>query len=157
MYKRQRLNHIRALADRFDINTEILGRKVRDILRNLKDAPKQEELKPGVYGLDLIKDLRKEGQPCILTCNFSEFLNAYGDLPILLINGIPSATDIQEIRRECTFFTTDSYGLSINKDGDESEYLSALTMIYRAGMTNITVTLPAGEQEPEEELSLIHI
>ena len=146
-----RLNHIRALADRFDINTEILGRKVRDILRNLKDAPKQEELKPGVYGLDLIKDLRKEGQPCILTCNFSEFLNAYGDLPILLINGIPSATDIQEIRRECTFFTTDSYGLSINKDGDESEYLSALTMIYRAGMTNITVTLPAGEQEPEEE------
>lgn len=146
-----RLNHIRALADRFDMNTEILGRKVRDILRNLKDAPKQEELKPGVYGLDLIKDLRKEGQPCILTCDFSEFLNAYGDLPILLINGIPSATDIQEIRRECTFFTTDSYGLSINKDGDESEYLSALTMIYRAGMTNITVTLPAGEQEPEEE------
>lgn len=146
-----RLNHIRALAGRFDINTEILSRKVRDILRNLKDAPKKEELKTGVYGLDLIKELRKEGQPCILTCDFTEFLQAYGDLPILLLRGVPSTTDIQEIRRECTFFTTESYGLFINKDGDESEYLAALSMIYRAGMTNITVTLPAEEQELEEE------
>lgn len=98
-----RLNHIRVLATRFELNTEILERKIRDILRNIKDAPKQEELKPGVYGLDLIKELRKEGQPCILTSDFSEFLNLYGDSPILLIHGVPSATDIQEVRRECTF------------------------------------------------------
>ena len=139
------------MATRFELNTEILERKIRDILRNIKDAPKQEELKPGVYGLDLIKELRKEGQPCILTSDFSEFLNLYGDSPILLIHGVPSATDIQEVRRECTFFTTDHFGLSVNKDGDESDYLSALAMLYRAGITNITVTVPANEQDPEEE------
>ena len=146
-----RLNHIRVLATRFELNAEVLERKIRDILRNIKEVPKQEELKPGVYGLDLIKELRKEGQPCILTSDFSEFLDLYGDSPILLIHGVPSATDIQEIRRECTFFTTDLFGLSVNKDGDESDYLSALAMLYRAGITNITVTVPANEQEPEEE------
>ncbi|MFK2684011.1 DNA primase [Bacteroides fragilis] len=146
-----RLNHIRVLATRFELNAEVLERKIRDILRNIKEVPKQEELKSGVYGLDLIKELRKEGQPCILTSDFSEFLDLYGDSPILLIHGVPSATDIQEIRRECTFFTTDLFGLSVNKDGDESDYLSALAMLYRAGITNITVTVPANEQEPEEE------
>ena len=139
------------MATRFELNAEVLERKIRDILRNIKEVPKQEELKPGVYGLDLIKELRKEGQPCILTSDFSEFLDLYGDSPILLIHGVPSATDIQEIRRECTFFTTDLFGLSVNKDGDESDYLSALAMLYRAGITNITVTVPANEQEPEEE------
>ena len=79
----------------------------------------------------------------------------YSDLRfrrILLIHGVPSATDIQAVRRECTFFTTDTFGLSISKDGDESKYLSALSMLYKAGMTNITVTFPAEEQELEEEV-----
>ena len=83
------------MATRFEWNTEVLERKIRDIRRNIKEAPKQEELKPGVYGLDLIKELRKEGQPCILTSDFSEFLNLYGDSPVILIHGVPSTTDIQ--------------------------------------------------------------
>lgn len=149
--KTLRLNHIRSISAKFDISTELITGKVRDILRNVKDAPKQEGMKPGVYGLEFIKELRQEGEPCILTSSFDDFLLMYGDTPVLFLKGIPSATDIQQIRRECTFFTTDSHGLSIDRDGVESEYLSALAAIYRSGMTNISVTIPAEDQDEEEE------
>lgn len=150
--KTKRLSYIRSLSTKFDINTEILESKVRDILRGVKDAPKQEEMKPGIYGLELIKELRREGQPCILTSSFPDFLNMYGDTPVLFLKGIPSATDIQQLRRVCTLFTTDFDGLSISREGEESEYLSALASIYRAGLTNISVTVPAQDQESEEEV-----
>ena len=146
-----RLNYIRKMSAKFELNTEIIERKIRDILRNVKEAPKIESIKSGVYGLDLIKEVRREGEPCVLTSCFDLFLKLYGDTPVLFLNGVPTATDIQAIRRECAFFTTDSKGLSINKDGDESDYLSALSMLYRAGMTNITVTVPEEEQPLEEE------
>lgn len=149
--KTLRLNHIRSMSQKFDINTELITSKIRDILRNVKDAPKQEEMKAGIYGLEFIKELRQEGAPCILTSSFDEFLRMYGDTPVLYLKGIPSATDIQLLRRECTLFATDNYGLTISREGEESEYLLALAVIYRSGMTNISVTVPIEEQEEEED------
>lgn len=146
-----RLNYIRSLAGRIEVSTELLERKVRDILRNVKDAPGFQEMKPGVYGLDLVQELRREGQPCLLTSSFADFLQMYGDTPVLYLHGIPSVADIQSIRKSCTFFITDYTGLGINRDGDESDYLIALTMMYRAGMTNITVNVPGDAQEVEIE------
>lgn len=146
-----RLNYIRKMSAKFELSTEIIERKIRDLLRNVKDAPKIESMKPGVYGLDLIKEVRQEGEPCVLTSDFDIFLKLYGDEPVILLHGVPSTTDIQAIRRECAYFTTDCKGLTINRDGDESDYLAALVMIYRAGMTNITVTVPADEQDIAEE------
>ena len=146
-----RLNYIRKIADKFEISTEIIDRKIRDILRNIKDVPKVEALKPGVYGLDLISEVRREGEPCVLTPDFELFLKLYGDTPVLLLHSIPTSTDIQAIRRECTFFTTDSQGIFIDRDGEESDYLSALAILYRSGMTNITVTVAAKDQEIDTE------
>lgn len=144
-----RLNYIRKISAKFEITTEIIERKIRDVVRNVKDAPKIEGMKPGVYGLEQIQEVRREGEPCVLTPNFDLFLKLYGDTPVILLHGVPSATDVQAIRRECAFFTTDSQGISMNRDGDESDYLSALTMLYRAGLTNITVTVTAKDQEQE--------
>jgi DNA primase catalytic core len=146
-----RLNYIRSMATKFDLNTEIIERKIRDLLRNVKDAPKKEEIKSGIHGIELIKELRKEGEPCVLTPDFDLFLKLYGDTPVLLVSGIPSITDIQQLRKVYTFFTTDSYGLTVNGDGDESEYMFALSSIYRAGMTNITVVVPPSDQDETED------
>lgn len=142
-----RLNYVRKISAKFEITTEIIERKIRDVVRNVKDIPKIEEMKSGVYGLEQIKEIRREGEPCVLTSDFDLFLKLYGDTPVILLHGVPSATDIQAIRRECAYFTTDSQGIFINRDGDESDYLSALTMLYRAGLTNITLTVAAKDQE----------
>lgn len=92
------------MATKFDLNTEIIERKIRDLLRNVKDAPKKEEIKSGIHGIELIKELRKEGEPCVLTPDFDLFLKLYGDTPVLLVSGIPSITDIQQLRKVYTFF-----------------------------------------------------
>ena len=145
-----RLNYIRILADKLSITTELLERKIRDILRNVKDAPKQEEMKPGIYGLDLLQEVRREGESCTLTSDFDQFIRMYGDTPVLYIHGIPSSTDIQKVRKVCTFFTTDCDNLKVNGDGDESDYLESLATFFRAGITNITVIVPATDQEQEQ-------
>lgn len=146
-----RLNYIRILADKFGISTELLERKIRDILRNVKDAPQREEMKPGIYGLDLLQEVRREGEPCTLTNDFNQFIRMYGDTPVLYIHGFPSSTDIQKVRKACTFFTTDSDNLKVNGDGDESDYLESLAAFFRAGITNITVIAPTEDQKGSED------
>ena len=46
----------------------------------MKDIPKIEEMKSGVYGLEQIKEIRREGEPCVLTSDFDLFLKLYGDM-----------------------------------------------------------------------------
>ena len=146
-----RLNHIRKAAELFNLNTEIIGRKVKDCRLNLKDLPKGEGLPAGVYGLDLLEDLKKEGQPCTITPNFNDFLEKYGDEPILYINGGLSAADIQSIRKACNYFQTNEQGLSIDRDGELSPFMEALAEMYKAGISDITVLTKEEYDDGDEE------
>lgn len=144
-----RLGYTRIIADKFYTNTEVIERKIRDIRRNVSDIPDKEQMKPGIYGTEEVQEIIKPGESCIITSDFQDFLEKYGDEPVLYIHETPSITDIQQIRRIAPVFTTDHRGLSINKAGEESAYLSALAMAYCSGVTNITVTIPSRDQEPE--------
>lgn len=154
-----RLKCIQSMSDIFDTNTEVIQRKVTEILRKQKTAsikPK-DQMKPGIYGIEMIAETKSGNQPCILTADYQEFLTLYGDTPIAYVHGIPTMTDIQLLRQACQTFVSDSDGLSIDKDGTESAYLSALATLFRAGISNITITvekLPeeTGEEQDDDEI-----
>lgn len=153
------LKCIETLAEIFSTNTEVIQRKVNEILRKQKTAKVQQkdQMHPGIYGIEMIAETRSGNEPCILTSNYQEFLTLYGDAPIVYVHGVPGMNDIQLLRQASQLFTTDSDGLTIFKDGTESDYLAGLAAIFRAGISNITVTVekPSNadceERDPEEE------
>ena len=68
-----------------------------------------------------------------------EFLDGYGEEPIVYVAGRPSSNDIQELRRVYCYFASSETGCSINADGEESDYLSTLAEMFRSGI-NIQMT-----------------
>lgn len=146
------LKCIEAIASIFGTNTEVIQRKVNSILRQIKTASlkKESQMKPGIYGIEMIAETRCNGEPCTITSDYQEFITLYGDAPIIYIHGIPSITDIQLLRQASQFFTTDESGLSIEKSGEESPYLAALAAVYRAGITNITVEVEIESTKKEK-------
>ena len=153
-----RLNHIRKVSELFALNTEIIGRKLKEQMLNTKDLPKADKIPAGVYGLDVIGELLKENQPCYLTSDFDEFTAKYGDEAILFISGILSPSDIQNIRKTYSYYITDSRGLDIDRDGNISDFMRSLSDLYKAGVTNITVkTLEFGEPDLESDEDLTEV
>lgn len=59
--------------------------------------------------------------------------------------------DIQQLRQASQMFTSDSDGLTIAKDGTESGYLAGLSAIFRAGLSNITITVERDVQDDNDE------
>ena len=102
-------------------------------------------------GIDMIAEARSGNEPCILTSNYQEFLTLYGDAPIAYVHGIPGMNDIQQLRQASQMFTSDSDGLTIAKDGTESGYLAGLSAIFRAGLSNITITVERDVQDDNDE------
>lgn len=149
-----RLKCIETMAGIFNTNTEVIQRKVNAFLRQRKTASIQEKekMRPGIYGVEMIAETRNGNEPCILTSDYQEFLTLYGDTPIVYLHGIPGMTDIQQLRQASQMFTSDSDGLSISKDGVESDYLAGLATIFRAGITNITVTVERSSKDDEEDI-----
>lgn len=137
------LKCIEIMAGIFGSNTEVIQRKVNSILRQRKTASikEKDKMAPGIYGIDMIAEARSGNEPCILTSDYQEFLTLYGDAPIAYVHGIPGMNDIQQLRQASQMFTSDSDGLTIAKDGTESGYLAGLSAIFRAGISNITITV----------------
>ncbi|EKB1120925.1 hypothetical protein ONB61_001946, partial [Campylobacter jejuni] len=106
---------------------------------------------PGIYGIDMIAEARSGNEPCILTSNYQEFLTLYGDAPIAYVHGIPGMNDIQQLRQAGQMFTSDNDGLTIAKDGTESGYLAGLSAIFRAGISNITITVERDVQDNDDD------
>lgn len=151
-----RLKCIETAARQFDTNTEVICRVINNLLQSKRTANVKEksQMSPGIYGLEILKDVRSGSEPIILTQDYQEFITLYGDTPIVYVHEVPMQSDIIQLRQSGQLFTTECDGLNIFKDGKESHYLAALVSMYRAGITAITVSVerhPADNDEENEE------
>lgn len=135
------LGYLREVSKIFKTNTEILENRLKEVSREIKISPVKEKIKEGIYGLDLLKEQMVPGEPAILTGNFNKFIDRYGDNPIVYINGKIEANDILQLRRICNYFITEDDEISISRDGNESDYMIALSQLYTSGITDITVNI----------------
>ena len=135
-----RLEYMKSMAKDFDTKMTILEDKVRDIRRNVNDV-KKENMRQGIFGIDSLKENLRNSEPAVITSSIDTFLESYGDNPIVYAVGIPSSTDIQNLRRICCYFVTTEEGCAINSTtGEDSDYLVTLAEMYKAGISQIRVT-----------------
>ena len=135
-----RLEYMKSMAKDFDTKMTILEDKVRDIRRNVSDV-KKENMKQGIFGIDSLKENLRNSEPAVITSSIDTFLESYGDNPIVYAVGMPSSTDIQNLRRICCYFVTTEEGCAINSTtGEDSAYLATLAEMYKAGISQIRVT-----------------
>lgn len=148
-----RIKCMEAVSEIFKTNTEVISRKVNSFIRDRKTStvPEQGKMKPGIYGLDILSEIKQSNEPCILTSDYQEFLTLYGDAPIVFLNGTLDMNDVQKLRQSGVSFTSDTSGLYILPDGRESEYLTALSELFKAGISNLAVTDDYDEVDYEKE------
>lgn len=135
-----RLEYIRTTADDFNTKMNIIEDKVREFHRNIEAALPVSKSQDGLCGLDALKENLTNDCPGILTSVMQEFLDQYGEEPVIYVVGSPSANDIQELRRIYCYFVSSEEGCAINADGTETNYLHALADMFRAGIS-IDITL----------------
>lgn len=135
-----RLEYIRTTADDFNTKMNIIEDKVREFHRNIEAALPVSKSQDGLCGLDALKENLTNDCPGILTSIMQEFLDQYGEEPVIFVAGSPSANDIQELRRIYCYFVSSEEGCGINADGTETNYLHALADMFRAGIS-IDITL----------------
>lgn len=134
-----RLEYMKSMARDFDTKMTILEEKVRDVRRNVSSVNK-ETMKVGFFGLDVLKENIEKDKPAIITSVLDEFLEQYGDNPIVYSAGRPSTTDIQNLRRTYGYFVTTDKGCGIDSaTGEDSDYLATLAEMYRSGITQLQV------------------
>ena len=129
-----RLEYIKSIAEDFRSKIGIIDNKVRSIRANLKESIEQINTPSGIFGIDALKENLKNDSPARITSIMQEFLDGYGEEPIVYVSGRPSSNDIQELRRICCYFESSDIGCSLTEDGEESDYLHALADMYRAGI-----------------------
>lgn len=129
-----RLEYIKSIAEDFRSKIGIIDNKVRSIRANLKESIEQTNTPSGIFGIDALKENLKNDSPARITSIMQEFLDGYGEEPIVYVSGRPSSNDIQELRRICCYFESSDIGCSLTEDGEESDYLHALADMYRAGI-----------------------
>ncbi len=130
-----RLEYIKTVAADFKIRMNIVEDKVRHLRAKVMENLPKSKMQNGIFGIDALKENIKNDCPGILTSVMQDFLDGYGDEPIIYISGKPSAGDIQELRRVYCHFITSETGCAINKDGSENDYLYTLAEMFRAGIT----------------------
>ena len=142
-----RLSCVASLAARFDTNTEVIQRKMGELLHDRKAMKLQplQAMKPGLYGIDEARELRRGDEPCILTSDYGEFLQLFDDEPVVLVNGVPDTADLQRLRQVAPAFVTDAAGISLSQDGVESDYLKTLCLMFKGGVSAITVRAEAAD------------
>lgn len=135
----RRFEYIKSIAADFKSKISIIDDKVRSIRMKIKEALPQTKKQAGIFGIDTLKENLESDRPGILTSVMQEFLDGYGEEPIVYISGRPSGNDIQELRRVYCYFVSAETGCGINEDGEENDYLHTLSEMFRAGI-NITMT-----------------
>lgn len=137
-----RLELIRTTAVDFDSKMSIIEDKVSKFRREIGEEHNQPR-NSGLCGLDLLKENLRSDCPGILTSSMQDFLDQYGEEPVVYVSGQPSSNDIQELRRLYCYFVTSDSGCSISEDGTESDYLKTLAEMYRSG---ISISVAYGER-----------
>lgn len=135
-----RLEYMKSMTRDFDTKMTILEDKIRDARRNASGIDKSA-MKQGFFGLELLKENIEKDKPAIITSVLDEFMEQYGDNPIVYSSGRATATDIQNLRRLYGYYVTTDAGCSIDTTtGEDSDYLFTLAEMYRSGVTQLHVT-----------------
>ena len=134
-----RLEYIKTVAADFKSKIGIIDDKVRSIRIKIKETLPTTTTQAGIFGLDALKENLENDRPAILTSVMQEFLDGYGEDPIVYVAGRPSSNDIQELRRLYCYFVSSDTGCTITDEGDENNYLSTLAEMFRSGI-NIQMT-----------------
>lgn len=134
-----RLGYMKELAKDFDMKLDLIDKKVRDMRRNIENVAGKALMQPGLFGLDMLQENVEKDKPAILTSVFQQFLDQYGDEPIVYVSGVPSQTDVQELRKVYSYYVASDEGCTIKDNGEEGDYLHALREIYCGGVTNLSM------------------
>lgn len=129
-----RLEYIKSITEDFRSKIGIIDNKVRSIRTQLKESIANTNTQAGIFGIDALKENIESDRPAIITSVMQDFLDGYGEEPIVFVSGRPSTNDIQELRRVYCYFISSETGCSITDDGDENNYLHTLAEMYRAGI-----------------------
>lgn len=129
-----RLEYIKSIAEDFRSKIGLIDNKVRSIRTQLKESVANTNTQAGIFGIDALKENIESDRPAIITSVMQDFLDGYGEKPIVYVSGRPSTNDIQELRRVYCFFVSSETGCDITDDGDENNYLHTLTEMFRAGI-----------------------
>lgn len=119
-------------------NSNLIENKVRKLSHKKPDPVPQDILKPGIYGLEALDDVLKSSEPCLLTSRFDDFLQHYGDSPVLLLNGVLSIEHVQQLRKTHNFFVVNESELAI-EEGQENDFTKSVVLCFQSGITNIDV------------------
>ena len=134
-----RLEYIKSVAADFKSRIGIIDEKVRSIRMKIMEALPKTKTQTGIFGIDALKENLESDRPGILTSVMQEFLDGYGEEPVIYVAGRPSGNDIQELRRVYCYFVSSETGCAINDDGEENDYLHTLAEMFRQGI-NIQMT-----------------
>ena len=85
-----RLEYIKSVATDFKSRMNIIDDKVRNIRVRIKEAFTKTKTQTGIFGIDALKENLENDRPGILTSVLQEFLDQYGEEPILYVAGRPS-------------------------------------------------------------------
>lgn len=134
-----RLEYMKSVTKEFKTKFNIIEESVRNLRLKIKETLPKSKMQAGLFGIDSLKENIKKDSPAILTSVMQDFLDQYGEEPIVYVAGCPSSNDIQELRRVYCYFISSETGCSINADGEESDYLHTLAEMFRSGI-NIQIT-----------------
>lgn len=134
-----RLEYVKSVSADFKSKISIIDDKVRNIRLKIKEALPETKMQTGIFGIDALKENLENDRPGILTSVMQEFLDGYGEEPIVYVAGRPSGNDIQELRRIWCYFLSSETGCCINDNGEENDYLHTLAEMFRSGI-NIQIT-----------------
>lgn len=89
-----RLEYIKSVAADFKSKMSIIDDKVRSIRVKVKEALPKTNTQTGLFGIDALKENLENDRPGLLTSVMQEFLDGYGEEPIIFVAGRPSGNDI---------------------------------------------------------------
>jgi len=134
-----RLEYIRSTAKDFEQKMTTVEKKVRDIRSRIPEGADKTTIQDGLYGLDAFKDNLEDNKPGMLTNDLQEFLDQYGEAPVIYVAGRPADADIISLRSTYGYFVSGDDGCHISNDGEDSDYLGALAAMYKAGISKISM------------------
>ncbi len=118
-----------------EVDESIIIDKVKEALKKHPDEPKP--IKPGIYGVEELKESFNSDDEVFITTNYDEFLDEYGTSACAYIYGVPDSSSIQALRlvSQTLFANEKSFDFPCSdlKTG-EPEPLQALCSLYKEGM-----------------------
>ena len=138
-----RFDYAKSVAKDFGTRIPMVEEELRRVRSGLDGALSSADgqgMQPGIYGLDVLKEKLEDDRPAVLTSRLQDFLDQFDEAPVVLIAGLPQDADILQLRRAYGYWVTGEHGLTLQPDGSESDYLRALAMLFRSGVTRVEVS-----------------